>query len=116
MDQFGSHAASALANLDTSNIDPDLHVVLEQQVTSGNDIVEHYHVVVVDGSVSVEPGAADSPDVVLRQSAETAEALRDGSLHAQAAFLTGRLSIDGDINRLLEHGPLLAQLLSAPGA
>ena len=39
MDQFGSHAASALANLDTSNIDPDLHVVLEQQVTSGNDIV-----------------------------------------------------------------------------
>lgn len=116
MDQFGTHAASALANLDTSNIDPDVHVVLEQQVLSGDEIIDHYHVVVANGSVSVEPGPADNADVILRQSADTAQALRDGSLHAQAAFLTGRLSIDGDVNRLLEHGPLLAQLLSSSGA
>ncbi len=111
MNQFGEHATEALAGVDASQIPSDLSLVLEQQVTNGDTIVDQYHVVIADGAVRIESGAADNPDVVLKQDSETAEALRNGTLHSQRAFLTGRLSIDGDINALLEHGPLLAQLL-----
>ena len=109
--EFGGHATTALAGIDTTAIAPDVEFVLEQQVTDAGEIVDQYHVVVANGSVDVIAGAAPNADVILKQDADTARALRDGTLHAQNAFLTGRLSIDGDINGLLKHGPLLAQLL-----
>jgi len=112
MNQFGSHAAAALAELDAAAIPDDVRMVLEQRITSDGETVDQYHVRIADGVVQVEDGPATDPDVILRQDAGTAEALQDGRLHAQQAFLTGRLSIEGDIDRLLEHGPLLAQLLA----
>jgi hypothetical protein len=42
--------------------------------------------------------------------------LRLGEIHAQRAFLTGRLSIDGDIDKLLNHGALLSSLLRVADA
>jgi len=113
MDQFSAHAASTLADVDTSQIPDDIRIVLEQQVTDGEAVVDRYHVIVADGSVRVDQDPAEGADVILRQDVATAQALREGSLHAQQAFLTGRLSIEGDIDGLLEHGPLLAILLSA---
>lgn len=113
---FGGHASAAMANIDASEISTDVEFVLEQQVTENGEIVDQYHVVIANGAVNVVPGPAPSPDVVLKQDAATARSLRDGTLHAQNAFLTGRLSIDGDINSLLEHGPLIAQLLPGLGS
>ncbi len=113
MTEFGEHAIATLKGIDASQIPADATFVLEQRITSEDGTVETYHVVVADNTVDVQLGSASSPDIVMTQDADTAAALRAGETHAQGAFLAGRLSIDGDMNRLLEVGPLLSQLLSS---
>ena len=111
LDSYGQHTADAISKLDTSAVPKDVSLTLEQVITSGKDVVGHYHLVLKDGTAGVHPGAATKPDITIRQDAQTAQALRDGELHAQGAFLTGRLAIEGDMDKLLEYGPLLSELL-----
>ena len=77
-----------------------LALVIEQHVESaaGDEI---YHLIFDDGALHVLDGEASEPDVVIRQDKQTAEALRDGSSHAQTAFLTGQLQISGDVDKLV---------------
>lgn len=110
--EFGAHTAALIADVDSESIPDDVSFVLEQQVTRDDQLVGNYHLAIGGGNVRVVPGPAINPDVTLRQDEATARALQDGTLHAQGAFLTGRLSIDGDINALLEHGELLTKLLN----
>ena len=112
-DEFCALATAAIDTLDASLVPGDVDFTLEQQVTKNDQLIGNYHLRIHDGVAKVVPGPADSPDVTLRQDEATARALQSGSMHAQGAFLTGRLSIDGDINKLLEYGPLLTQLLGA---
>lgn len=112
-DEFYAKAVETIGTLQNDSVPDDVEFVLEQQITESDDLVGHFHVRIANGTVVVAPGAAPLADVVFRQDATTARSLQNGTTHAQGAFLTGRLSIDGDINKLLENGPLLAQLLSS---
>ncbi len=112
LDSYAQRTADALAERDMSVVSHDVALTIEQVITEDGAVVGHYHLTISDGAALVHSGAPTAADITIRQDAETAQALRDGTLHAQGAFLTGRLSVDGDINKLLEHGPLLAQLLS----
>ncbi len=115
MNSFADHSAVALDRLDPT-VDLDgVDLVIEQHVTD-DDGDEVWHLEIANGRVSSVTGPADRADVTLRQDAATAQALRDGSLHAQHAFLTGRLVIDGDISKLLAHGDLLSKLLRSRSA
>lgn len=111
LDQYGEQTAKAIEAMDASLIGSDVNFTLEQVITEDGAVVGHYHLVLANGAASVLPGAGDQSDIVITQDAETARAIREGELHAQGAFLTGRLSVDGDIEKLLEHGPLLSSLL-----
>ncbi len=112
LDSYAQHAADSLALIDVATIDAGVSFTVEQIITEAGQVVGHYHLVLGNGSASVMPGAADNPDITIKQEAETAQALREGTLHAQGAFLTGKLSVDGDIAKLLSHGPLLSGLLA----
>lgn len=112
MSKFSQIAIDGLSNVDPSQIPADASFTIEQRITAGDEMADQYHVVIDAGSIDVHTGPATHPDVVMTQDVDTAEALRVGRLHAQGAFLTGRLSIDGDVNGLLEFGPVLSQLLS----
>lgn len=112
LDSFAARTAESIAKLDPSSIGDDVDLTIEQIITEGGENVGHYHLILKSGAANVFPGGAANPDVTIKQDAETARALRDGSLHAQGAFLTGKLSVDGDIDKLLQHGPLLSGLLS----
>lgn len=112
LDSYATHTADAIAKLDTSSIGDDVAFTLEQIITEDGATVGHYHLILESGTVNVFPGAPANPDITIKQDADTARALRDGTLHAQGAFLTGKLSVDGDIDKLLQHGPLLSGLLS----
>lgn len=92
-----------------------LELVIEQHVELADD-VEIYHLVIRNGSVEVLDGVAPHADVVIEQDAETAEALRSGTTHAQTAFLTGRLSISGDVDKLVEARDALVALVRTPDA
>lgn len=113
LDSYAQRTADRLAHLDASTLDSQVAMTIEQVITDDDDVVGHYHLVLGSGSATVHAGAATDPDIIIKQDAETARALRDGTLHAQGAFLTGKLSVDGDINKLIEHGPLLSRLLAA---
>ena len=116
MAEFATHTATVLSGLTEGDVPPDANLTIEQVVTNGDDVVDRFHVRLSGGTVEVVPGPAEAADVTITQDVETARALRSGDTHAQRAFLTGRLSIDGDIDRLLEHGPLLSSLLRGPDA
>lgn len=113
LDSYGKRTADQLAHVAASMIDEQVAFTIEQIITDAGEIVGHYHLVLGSGAATVHPGAAPNPDITIKQDAETAEALRDGTLHAQGAFLTGRLSVDGDVAKLIEYGPLLTSLLAA---
>ena len=89
---------------------------IEQRILDGSDLEACYHLVLADRSAQVHDGPAVDADVTIEQDATTARALRSGELHAQNAFLTGRLTITGDVRKLIEHGSLLGDLLSAEDA
>lgn len=108
------HATTARAAVQRFAKDERLDGVeftIEQRITDNDRAVETYHVSIKDGSVEVVDGPASAPDVTIRQNVKTAEELRSGTVHAQRAFLTGQLIVDGDVHKLLAHGQLLAELL-----
>lgn len=111
MNEFAKHAAEALAPLATEAVPPDVDLTIEQRILDGDQVVDQFHVHIANGTLEVTEGPAPRPDVTIEQDVQTARALRAGEIHAQRAFLTGRLSIDGDIDVLLNHGALLTKLL-----
>ena len=111
MADYASHTAKMLAELGPEAVPSDVQLTIEQRVTSGDAIIEQFHVRLADGTATVVEGPALSADVIIRQDESTARALRSGEIHAQRAFLTGQLFIDGDIDKLLAHGDLLSTLL-----
>jgi hypothetical protein len=116
MAEFAAHTSETIEGLDADAVPSDADFVIEQQVTSDDHLVDHFHVKLVHGTAVVIDGPAVDPDLTIRQDVETARALRAGEIHAQRAFLTGQLEIDGDIDKLLDHGPLLTTLLRGRGA
>lgn len=112
LDQYASQTATAIESIDSSQIGGDVHLTLEQIITKNGEVVSNFHLVLASGSATVHAGPADAPDITIKQDADTADAIRSGALHAQGAFLTGRLSIDGDVDKLIEHSALLSSLLS----
>lgn len=115
IDQFAASTRSACARLVGDTRLADIDLVIEQRIVDANTIVSNYHVCIANGEVDVIDGPAEAPDVTISQDLVTAQALQRGNVHAQTAFLTGRLSIDGDIHKLLDHGDLLTDLLRADG-
>ncbi len=93
---LGDAAAARVAPDD----DPlgDLALVIEQRVHDG----PVWQIVIDHGAVSVraEEGGAD---VRLSSDRDTAAAIATGSEAALDIFMTGRLTIGGDIQRLVDH-------------
>lgn len=116
MAEFAAHTSQMIDGLDPDAVPPDANFVIEQQITDDERLVDRFHVRLVDGAAMVIEGAAVEPDLIIRQDVQTARALRNGEIHAQRAFLTGQLEIDGDIDKLLEHGPMLTSLLAGRDA
>jgi putative sterol carrier protein len=100
-------AAQASASLRAAATDLDLTV---QQVVTGGDDEVTWYVRLRGGEVAVHPGRADDPDVTFTQDRDTARAIADGELSAQAAFMAGRLRTGGDLTQLLAHREALADL------
>jgi putative sterol carrier protein len=85
-------------------------LTVQQRVTGGPDGDVSYHVVVDHGKVAVRSGEAVAPDVTFEQDHETAVAVARGDLAAQAAFMSGRLRVQGDVQRLIDEKDALTGL------
>ena len=87
----------------------ELNLTVQQVVTDGDEEVAWY-VCLRSGDVAVRPGRSGDSDVSFTQDRDTARAIADGELSAQAAFMAGRLRTGGDLTVLLAHRDALADL------
>src|SRR4051812_10066910 len=83
---------------------------LQQVVTGAPHGEVAWSVTVGDGSVVVGSGRDAGATVTFTQDVDTAAAIHHGELSAQAAFMTGRLRVGGDVRVLLERQGELAAL------
>lgn len=83
---------------------------LQQIVTDGHGGEVAWSVTVGEGSVAVAAGRHESAAITFTQDHATAAAIHHGALSAQAAFMTGRLRVGGDVRVLLERHDALASL------
>jgi putative sterol carrier protein len=92
-----------------------VRVTVQQVVKDapGGDVA--WHVVIDDGDVALRPGAAPSPDVTFEEDYEAARRVTAGELSPQAAFMTGRLRVRGDLPLLVRHQPAFVALAAATG-
>ena len=116
MNEFLAQATSSTAHLRDDERLVDVSLVIEQRIFEGDELIACYHLVLGDGRVEVIEGPAEAPDVTLEQDSSTAHDLRNGDLHGQHALLTGRLSVRGDVQKLVAHGSLLGELLGGARA
>lgn len=90
-------------------------LVIEQRVVPdtgpGNDAPGFvYHLALDHGTVSVAEGPAADPTVTFTQTPELARAIATGEESAQRAFMTGDLRVGGNLQELLIHQQVLAEL------
>lgn len=93
-------------------------LVLRQVVldTPGGDI--EYHVVVAAGAARIYPPGCDpgAADVTITTRWDTASAIAQGKIAAQAALVEGRLRVKGNLVSIARHAASLGGLDPVPAA
>ncbi|NCZ70674.1 MAG: hypothetical protein EBY80_10995 [Actinobacteria bacterium] len=69
-----------------------------------------YHLQIADGKAAFGAGAAWPEDVRFEQEWDTAVSVATGQLNAQQAFITGRIRLYGDQQKLGASTPVFAAL------
>jgi putative sterol carrier protein len=96
----------------------DGHITIEHVVRDGGDDgrERRYHVIVDGTRVRFVAGAAVAPTVTFHEDRVTAVAIATGELSAPAAFLSGRLSVGGDLRALTANSSAVAAVDAAVAA
>jgi putative sterol carrier protein len=100
---FDDLNAAADASLELKESTARTHLTLQQVVKDGPDGDVSYVMRIDGGGLRAEPGAASDADATFTQDYATAAAVVKGELNAQAAFMTGRIRVSGNMSALLEH-------------
>ncbi|MEI7593609.1 MAG: SCP2 sterol-binding domain-containing protein [Actinomycetes bacterium] len=83
---------------------------VQQLVTGGPEGDVSWTVRIGNGSFAVQAGVVEDPLVTFTQDYATAVEIHQGTLSAQAAFMTGRLRVSGNVGLLLERQDVLTAL------
>lgn len=95
-DALNSHPGfrSAMGSADLS---------IQFKTSAGPDGDVPYYMNTSGGTADLGLGTAESPDVTIDQSYETASAISKGELHIQTAFMTGKIKVAGNLAKLMMH-------------
>jgi hypothetical protein len=81
-----------------------------QVVLGGPEGDVSYHLQVADGRAAFGAGAADPEDVRFEQDWDTAVGVATDGLNAQEAFVTGRIRLYGNQQKLMDSQPVFKAL------
>jgi putative sterol carrier protein len=84
-----------------------------QQVVNTPEGEKKYSFVLADGRVSVAMGEIEKPDAVITQDYATAEAISKNEMSGVAAYMSGKLRVNGDLMKLMTLQGVLTQLPNA---
>lgn len=110
LDWIDAVAAGVAASEELVKLAADHEIGMTQVVTDGPDGDVTYHLQVGGGQISFAAGSADPEHVQMEQSWDTAVAVATGALNAQEAFVSGRIRLRGDQQRLLASQPVFGAL------
>ncbi len=100
-----------VATSDTMRELADEHRIgVTQVVTDGPEGDVTYHLQVGGGEASFGAGAADPENVRMEQAWSTAVAVATGAQNAQEAFITGKILLFGDQQKLMDAQPVFGAL------
>jgi len=107
---LGELDRAAAGDAELTGLTAGVRLAIQQVVTGGPDGDVRYAVRLDDGAVRVVQGEDASADVTVTEDHATAVAVSRGELSPQAAFMTGRIRVGGDMAALMAHQALLHQL------
>jgi putative sterol carrier protein len=81
-----------------------------QIVSDGPEGDVTYHLQVADGVARFGTGPAEPEDVRFEQDWGTATGVATGELNAQEAFISGRIKLSGDQQKILDSQPIFKAL------
>lgn len=94
-----------------ARVDKSTRLLVQQIVTDGLDgSGVEYFVKVAEGSITVQRGRAEAPDITFTQDRATATAIHRGELSAQTAFIEGRLRLGGDLRAVIDRAAALSAI------
>ena len=117
-EEWTQQATDALNNHEAfSSAISSIDLVLQFKVTGTPDRGNvDYFVAVGAARAEVKLGETDDPDVSVANDYETASTISKGELNMQAAFMTGKLKVSGNLAKLMMHQAALTHLASAVSA
>lgn len=77
------------------------------QFTLTGDDAAQYHVTVSQDGAEIVPGAAPDPGVTITMNAEDFKSLVQGQLNPMTAFMSGKLTVAGDMSLALKLQSLI---------
>ncbi len=92
---------------------PELVFVAEHAVTGLPVGTVRYHIEFDHGVARLRFGPAERADASFTEDHETAVAVSTGAINAQSAFMSGRLRVSGDMDKLMAAQPAFVALDAA---
>ncbi len=92
---------------------PDLVLVVEHVVTGAPEGTVRYYIEFDHGATRLRFGRAPRADASFTEDHETAVAVSRGAINAQSAFMSGRLRVTGDMDKLMAAQPAFVALDAA---
>lgn len=110
LDWIDALTAAVADSAEMAELANEHRIGVTQVVTNGPEGTVVYHLQVGDGAATFGAGSAHPEDVRFDQDWDTAVAVATGALHAQQAFITGRVRMTGDQDTIVASQPVFAAL------
>jgi len=89
------------------------NITIHQVVTDASNGESSNYLRVTDGVPHVVIGSPDKAEITVTESYETAVALDKGELNPQAAFMQGKVKVQGNLLKLMQLQGLLSAVFKA---